>query len=224
MVNNITHIGALLEAPAYTPAEIVDNTQYEADYAHLRTYNGKTLRLNTRTQMMHYHSNMAAMLQLGKWFDFLRENGVYDNTRIILVSDHAYSLYHHDEMVMDGGADIQMDLEYYCPLLMVKDFGSTGFSVCDDFMTNADVPTLAMDGVIENPVNPFTGNPVNSDQKIAHDQLVLLSQKFDLERNNGNTFLPDRWASVKDDVWNVDNWTVYDKETVLTEHQLPAED
>ena len=32
-------------------------------------------------------------------------------------------------------------------------------------MTNADVPWMAMEGVIQNPVNPFTGNPVNGEEK-----------------------------------------------------------
>lgn len=40
---------------------------------------------------------MAAMLRLGEWFDYLREEGVYDNTRIILVSDHGYRLEQIEE-------------------------------------------------------------------------------------------------------------------------------
>jgi len=39
--------------------------------------------------------------------------------------------------------------------------------------------------------------------------------------NNGNVFLPDRWISVKDNLWEPDNWTVYDGEHVLTEHKAP---
>ena len=43
-------------------------------------------------QLAHYQINMAAMLQLANWFDYMRENGVYDNTRIILVADHGRGL------------------------------------------------------------------------------------------------------------------------------------
>jgi hypothetical protein len=39
-----------------------------------------------------YHVAMAALLLRGKWFDFLLENGVYDNTRIIIAPDHGSSL------------------------------------------------------------------------------------------------------------------------------------
>ena len=36
----------------------------------------------------HYHVNAAALLQVAKWLDFLKENDCYDNTRIIIVADH----------------------------------------------------------------------------------------------------------------------------------------
>ena len=47
----------------------------------------------TREQLAHYHANAAALLRLGEWFDWMREQGVYDNTRIIIVSDHGRDLY-----------------------------------------------------------------------------------------------------------------------------------
>ena len=68
--------------------------------------------------MIHYQTNMAAMLQLGKWFDYMRENGVYDNTRIILVSDHGKDLNQDNSFKLADGTDKAL----YYPLLMVKDF------------------------------------------------------------------------------------------------------
>lgn len=32
-------------------------------------------------------------------------------------------------------------------------------------MTNADTPTLAVDNLIRNPINPFTGRVINNDEK-----------------------------------------------------------
>ena len=32
-------------------------------------------------------------------------------------------------------------------------------------MTNADTPSLAFEGLIDDPVNPFTGNKINTDAK-----------------------------------------------------------
>ena len=61
------------------------------------------------------------------------------------------------EELVYGDRDDNETIEYYFPLLLVKDFGSTEFTISDEFMTNADVPTLATQGLIENPTNPFTG-------------------------------------------------------------------
>ena len=180
-----------------------------------------TENIKTFDQMSHYHTNMAAMIQLGKWFDYLREMGVYDNTRIIVVSDHGQGLGQMDELIIDDGKNAPEYVENYYPLLMVKDFDSTGFTESDEFMTNANVPSLAVDGLIENPVNPFTGKAISMDEKYAHEQLLLRSGVFDVSINNGNTFLPSKWVSVKDDIWNKENWSFWNQETVLSEHKLP---
>lgn len=220
MVNDTTHAPVLLQEPEYAPSENVDNTEYDAANKERFTVNGRTILMETEQQMMHYETNMAAMLRLADWFDSLRENGVYDNTRIILVSDHGRELEHFPDMVTKLPY-IRDDREDYLPLLMVKDFDSHGFTTSEEFMTDADVPTLAMAGMVENPVNPFTGKAINSDEKQAHEQFVILSQEYDISRNNGNTFLPSYWASVKGNPWERDNWTYYDKECVLDRHAAP---
>ena len=221
MCNDTTHEPMLLQTPDYVPAETVDNTQYEAENADRFTLNGRTLKMETEQQVIHYHANMASMLKLGEWFDYLREQGVYDNTRIILVSDHGRAIGQVPELVMDDGSDERLDLEYYAPLLMVKDFGSEGFTTSTQFMTNADVPTLAVAELIEDPVNPYTGKPLNNEEKTAHPQYVLMSVAFDVGINNGKTYLPDWWAVVEDDIWDNENWTILEEDAVLKEHAAP---
>lgn len=216
MSSQITHAPMILQEPEYIPAGYVNNESYDAAHQDRFIVDGKQLRIDNKLQMMHYHVNMAAMVQLGNWFDYLRENGIYDNTRIILVADHGFATFHFDEMIMNG-----FTAENSNPLLMVKDFNSDTFAVSDEFMTNADVPMLAMDAVIENPKNPFTEKPINDDEKFAHDQFVSLSLEADVDINNGNTFLPGKWASVKTDMRDRSNWSFCDQEVVLTEHALP---
>lgn len=219
LANAMTHQPVLLQTPDYIPQDTVDNTAYDQEMEGRFTVDGRTLTVVDSRQMSHYHVNMAMFLRLGEWFDELRAQGVYDNTRIILVSDHGTGLACMEEMIYpDGMGD---ELESYFPLLMVKDFDADGFTTCENFMTNADVPTLATQDVIANPTNPFTGKDINSEEKTAHDQLIILSDVFNLTRNNGNTFLPARWASVHDDRWDMDNWNFYNEEIVLKEHSLP---
>ena len=89
---------------------------------------------------------------------------------------------------------------------MVKDFDSEGFSVSEDLMTNADTPALALSGIIEDPVNPFTGAAIDSSAK-DDDLLIFASNEYYISRNNGYTFIPGPWYSVSADIRNVDNWT-----------------
>ncbi len=215
MANETAHEPMLLQTPDYVPSYHVDNTKYETENADRFTLNGITIKMDTAYRLGHYHVNMAAMKQLGAWFDYLRANDVFDNTKIILVADHGQHLFQIDELVKNG-----TDLCSFYPMLMVKDFNSKEFTESKEFMTNADVPTIAFEGLIENPVNPFTGKLINNDEKYAHEQFICLSGTWDIKKNNGNTFLPSKWASVSDNFWDKDAWTFYRDSMVLTEHKV----
>ncbi len=215
MSNDATHEVTLLREPDYVPAAKVDNTDYDSDSSRF-TAGGRTLKVESYTQFAHYQSNMAALLQLGSWFDELREMGVYDNTRIILASDHGRDLHLLDEeMLFREDDEADSSLEFFLPLLMVKDFGAKGFTVSDSFMTNADVPTLAFRDLIRDPVNPATGKPVDSAEKTAHPQYVFASQLWSVSSNNGSRFRAGRWYSVHDNVWDRDNWTLVKENAVM---------
>lgn len=218
LYNNTTHDPMLLQEPDYTPAQHVNNTVYDAEHTDRFLIDDRELKMETGHHATYYHANMAAMIQLGNWFDYLRENGVYDNTRIILAADHGTdNISQMDELIMGSGAQ---DVEGLYPLLMVKDFGSEGFDTSDEFMTNADVPTLAMQDIIRDPVNPFTGNPISDGEKTAHDQFIIISENVPL--NDGTyTFPPTKWGGVRDNIWDKDNWTFCDEEIVLDEHSMP---
>lgn len=215
IASKMTHDAMILQEPEYVPALEVDNTEYELANPDRFTVNGKTIVMDTAVQKSYYQANMAAYLVIGEWFEYLKENEAYDNSRIIIVSDHGHKFEHFPEFTMDDE-----NLEYYYPLLMVKDFDSTGFTVSEEFMTNADVPAIAVQGIIENPVNPYTGKIINNDEKFAHEQFVSLSHSHSINTNNGTTYLPSDWASVTDDMRELENWTYYGEEIVLDEHSF----
>ena len=149
---------------------------------------------------------------------------MYDNTKIVLVSDHGKQLFNFEELDYSDDWNIEFDhatAETYYPLLMVKAFNSNVYTVSDAFMTNADVPTLTFEGVIEDPVNPFTGNTITDEEKTAHEQYIIVSDEWDAVTNNGNTFLPGYWARVSDNLWEEENWEFYGEKTVLQEHAFP---
>ena len=144
------------------------------------------------------------------------EHDVYDNTRIIIVADHGWDLFQSDALLKDQWNS----LDRYYPLLMVKDFNSINYNVSDEFMTNADVPVIATRGIIENPINPFTGKHLDNNEKYDHEQFVIISWEFDVAKNNGTAFLPARWYAVKDNIWDKNNWRYIDEVTTMPSELL----
>lgn len=207
MSNDTPHDAIMLQTPNYEPEIDVDNTEYYESIKDCYTVDGIELKMEDESHVSHYHVNVATMIKLGEWLEFLKENDVYDNTKIIFVSDHGAWLNQIDEQIfnIDG---TEIDTERFRPLLMVKDFNAEGFEVSDKFMTNADVPTIALKGTIDNPVNPFTGNAINSEYKEKNENYITLSNEWDVLKNCGNVFKPDRWVKVENgDTFNVDNWS-----------------
>ena len=205
--NELTHWPIYFKEPEYEVSYYVDNEQYEREHDDRYTIDGVTLKMENDVQIGSYQVNMCALLQIGYWLDYLKEQGVYDNTRIIIVSDHGKWLYHNDMFALDNTDDYETDIESYYPLLMIKDFDAHGFSVNEDFMTNADVPTYAFEGIIDNPVNPFTGNPINNDAKNG-EQKILGAHHPDIILNSGNVFEDGLWLSVEKDMRDKNNWKI----------------
>jgi membrane protein insertase Oxa1/YidC/SpoIIIJ len=170
IVNNTTHDAWFLQAPLYKPQLTVTN------------YGRSPF-----SKEVWYHANVAAIKRLSYYFDFLRLHEVYDNTRIILVSDHGQRNVHITK------TNLPFNIDQFNPFLLVKDFNVKGAMKTDmTFMTNADVPALAMKELIENPVNPFTGNTISTDQK-NNPLLILTDIVYDrneneIELNAQNTY------------------------------------
>ena len=201
MANKTAHSPCLLQEPDYVPAMTVDNTAYDTDMVARYTIDGVTMEMSDVSQVAHYQANMASFIELGKWFDFMREQGVYDNTRIIIVADHGRDLSQFDVYCND------LDMEFFMPTFLVKDFNATGFTVSEEFMTNGDTPTIATAGIIEDPVNPFTNKPINSDAKNG-PQTVFFSEDFNPSDNYGRyAFPPGSWYVFDGtDPLDPDNW------------------
>lgn len=204
--NNTTHDITLLSEPSYEASVVVDNTQYDAEHADRFTVDGRTAHMEDYLSYAHYQCAMSACIILGQWFDYLRANDLYDNTRIIIVADHGYSFGNFDDLLL---TDLGYDGEQLNPALLVKDFDATGFTVSYDFMTNADTPSLALQGIVDSPVNPFTGNPIDMSPK-EQDLYIYVSGSGSVLENNGTQFVEAdrRWYTVHDNIFDKDNWSM----------------
>jgi hypothetical protein len=206
MSNNKTaHDVMMLERPEYIPAVYLSSTERDTVEENIADGVTVVIRGDDETEQAHYDCNMAAYREIAKWIEYLKENNVYDNTRLIIVSDHGYRLgqYYGIDQWEDN------DIECLNPVLLVKDFNADeDFHADRTFMTNADVPALAVENLIKNPENPFTGKGINSDEK-DKEQYVLTDWLWDIEKNNGTTFAPDsagHWYAVKDNMLDISNW------------------
>lgn len=208
--NSTTHEPVSLSPPDY----LVDGEKVSKSFKYEdRTLDDRTMTFNNQGDWNHYCVNMAVYLEIADWLDYLKEEDVYDNTRIIIVSDHGRNLGQFKDMIHPDG----LDVEFVWPLLMVKDFdGNQPFSTDLSFMTNADVPTLAFRDIIENPVNPFTGNAINDEMKRNGNLCVLISENWSIDKNNGTTFVDDnvQWWSVHDNIFDMKNWKRIDESEV----------
>ncbi len=199
MYNGTTHEPVLLQLPAYEPQIHVDNTAY--DYELYNSINGITLNMDTEYRVEHYQVNMSALLRVAEWLDYLKAEGVYDNTRIIIVGDHGGGIGWFDGFTFDN-----ILCEWYMPLLMVKDFGAHGFELSTEFMTNADACLMAVRGVIDNPVNPYTGNPLDGHEKDEDIVRIIISDEYEISENNGYRFFPSPWYTVTGTPYDNTNW------------------
>ncbi len=231
MCNNTTHEPMMLvEEDNYTPpldkeGFKIDNTAYDQTHSDRFTVDGRRINLASVYGMQSYQTNMACLLRIGEWLEYLKANGVYDNTKIIIVSDHGTGIGFFDDFILNR-ENQAIKADNFVPLLMVKDFGAAGsMTESKEFMTNADVPTLAMQGVIANPINPYTNKAINNAEKTAHPQYIIRGTEWSIYLNNGNTFKKDKWASVdntdgKANIYDPNDWSFLEDETILTEHSF----
>jgi hypothetical protein len=153
-MNETTHEPGAYTADLLPVRGIINYTQEEID----------TFGSENNTSYM--YTFMAAMRAVERWLDALKQMGVYDNTRIIIVSDHGSGF--DNALFEDPG------MVAHNPLLLVKEPGQRGtLEISGDFMTNADVPVLVTAG-FDNPVNPYLGTPITGESK--NETLTVVSE------------------------------------------------
>lgn len=207
MSNMITHEPSLLQMPDYTPAGVVDNSGYDM-----------TKRVDDEQNVLHNHSqfvegqycaNVAAYMLLGEYFDWMREQGIYDNTRIIIGADHGHPTGQLDDMIMMNG---RLDALAFNPVMLVKDYDAKGFTVSDEFTTNADAPLMALKGQGIELINPFTGKHMSDEAKKG---VLHVCGTEDLNAYNESAPFyrfqcDDRpWYSVHDSIFDEKNWGIW---------------
>ena len=194
--NECTHEAIKLQAPNFVPAKEVSQDSLNENF------------LNNTA----YSATCGVFLRLAEFFDYLKENGAYDNTRIIIVSDHGKD----DDSILSERVNVYDEMPYDCSdyvaTLLVKDFGAHGKIKSDTtFMTNADCPAIATRGLIPNAKNPFTGNPLEVADKREFVILHAGPAQSTRIRNDTKYAEGGGWFTVKDDISRRENWGRYEE-------------
>lgn len=184
--SDLTHEPVYLQFPEYKPAGSV--TEKGPDF------------FGSDEAFRHYHVNVAALMLLCDWCDSLKRKGVYDNTRIIVVSDHGAPI-RTPACRFEGAV-------YHNPLLLVKDFNSKGEVRTDGtFMTLADVPCLVCRGVIDDPVNPFTGRRIGPADKAGGVRILFSDRQNPQDfKDSKCVYGGDHFMIVGPNVLDVTKW------------------
>jgi len=194
LYNALPHSPTFLELPDYTPSNNIINKKE-----------------GLFSDESNYYVNMASFLLLAKWFDFLKENDAYNNTRIIIVSDHGNGLI--EPLPNDIHLPHDRWLRYYNALLLVKDFNSKEELKTDyTFMTNADVPHIAAEGLINNLNNPFNGDELYIDKNNGY--IITSSKNYSYNYMDKYKYVlnDNEWLHVHTNIFDPANWSEFKPE------------
>lgn len=196
--SDITHAPSILKFPEYKLVNTPDaNNQPEKQ---IYNFDDECLAA--------YHSFAAGILMLGRYFDYLKQNGVYDNTRIIIVADHGSGITNSE--IKDEFFNTHTIK--YNPLLLVKDFNKNGkIQTSNDFMTNADTPLLATENIISNPRNPYTNKTLSFNPKKNGIYVMQADTLWEPKLYIGKkTVFQDskQFSFVKNNILKKENWKI----------------
>lgn len=200
--NNFIFIGN--DTP-HSPIFLNETFEYPTDPIYTSAGNYEYHDLNV---LKDYNVNAASMIQLGKFFEYLQKNDLYDNTRIVVVADHGCG---HHYTAFDSFNDATIPSSYN-PLLLFKDFASdnTKINIDNTFMTNADTLYLLKEGLNLSDINPYTGNKLIPNEK----ETVKVYPLSEAKRGNNPTYNMDNtqfmienpcWE-IKENIFDPDNW------------------
>ena len=163
---------------------------------------------NNEEGLSAYYSAKAALRSVSKWITWLKNEELYDNTRIIIVSDHgnevAINPMMKDSFNIEGLSAKEFTRAH--ALLLVKDFNNSDKMKIDNrFMSNSDVPSLVASGVLDK--NIFGNNFTASDNSFSRELTFTKADTWRWEQVLRNKSINIEFQySVKNNIFDSKNW------------------
>ncbi len=157
---------------------------------------------NSDYSLRHFYADWATLKELRHYFKWMRQNGVYDNSLIILISDHGRDVRLPS---MDLGPK-ESNYAYFMPLLMVKLPHAQG-PVQSDLSphSSADVPYFA--SLVLPPEqrrNPFTGKAL--EQQNPQDPRHAYYIDSNPASQKADRFNKERSYRITGPLWETASW------------------
>ncbi|WP_394951285.1 YidC/Oxa1 family membrane protein insertase [uncultured Helicobacter sp.] len=155
-----------------------------------------------KTYYTYMNNEFCALKTLVQWIDFLKQNGIYDNTQLFVVSDHG-AWYTFKQMEQNYGIRIGHNFN---PLVMVKDFKNRGVLHKDSrLIANYDIATI----FCENIPGGCKNVQANILRNYPHDRKIPF-----VHLQSGKII--DSYV-IQDNVYNPKNWQEVDPKTFMKE-------
>ena len=119
--------------------------------------NGKMINsIDEKSDDMPYNSAKTLLVKLGEWFDYLKENNLYDNTFIVIISDHGNTIQDNELMSksfpqFDSRLDYKTHLSRVHSAFLYKNYNSTSPYINSNMQVqNIDLKKLLNEYVYQN--------------------------------------------------------------------------
>lgn len=176
---------------------------FEVAPAELRRRGHKTLE-----SLQHANAAECSLSIVAQYLRHLREAGVYDNTTVVVVSDHGVqgaNIQDRSTRAVEGGTTSNLYVRSRS-LLLVKERGATGpLRTSETFLPNAEVPRIVCQ-TIGGCVNPYLGNkPI--DVMGRNDPFVVSFVPWQFTAQRPDAFvIRQQYVLTGKDPFNVKNW------------------
>lgn len=159
--------------------------------------------------LQHAIAARCALLAVADYFDFLKGAGVYDNTKIVIVSDHGIhgAIEDHSTRAVAGGTEDDFFVRTRSVLLVKEREASGRLRVSEAFMPNAEVPRIVCED-IGGCVNPYLGNKPIAD--LGRDDPFFASiVPWQFSQQNRHSFVIEEQLALRGkDPFNAKGWAV----------------
>jgi hypothetical protein len=157
--------------------------------------------------LQHSIGARCALLSVADYLEFLKRAGVYDNTKIVIVSDHGIvgPVEDRSTRAVAGGTSAAKFVRTRS-VLLVKERGATGaLRVSETFMPNAEVPRIVCEE-IAGCVNPYLNNkPIVADGRDDPFLVTIVPWQFSAQKPR--SFVIEEQLALKGkDPFNAEGW------------------